>query len=211
MTTMTAEVTLPPAGEPFTVEDLGRMPDDGHRYELIDGTLMVSAAPNLPHQRVATMLGFLLERACPADLIVFGAEVNLRLNSTSEVLPDFCVARAEDAVGVRFTTPPLMVGEVLSPDSVLRDLNLKKAAYERFSVPSYWVIDPDLDKPGLRVFEFDGACYKEVAHVTGDEAFRAERPFPVEIVPAQLVDKLRRASPQYSPGGTTPRTPRRGG
>jgi Uma2 family endonuclease len=34
---------------------------------------------------------------------------------------------------------------------VLRDLNLKKAAYERFGIPSYWVIDPDLDRPGLRL------------------------------------------------------------
>ena len=41
----------PGPGEPFTVEDLERMPDDGRRYELIDGMLLVSPAPNMAHQR----------------------------------------------------------------------------------------------------------------------------------------------------------------
>jgi Uma2 family endonuclease len=92
---------------------------------------------------------------------------------------------------VRLTRPPLLVAEVLSPDSVLRDLNLKKAVYERFGIASYWVIDPDLDRPSLRAFELDGGSYAEVAHVTGGDKFRAERPFGVEIVPDRLVAKLR--------------------
>jgi hypothetical protein len=75
---------------------------------------------------------------------------------------------------------------------VLRDLNLKKAAYERFGIPSYWAVDPDLDRPSLRAHELDGGSYAEVAHVTGSEAFRARKPFDVEIVPDRLVAKLRR-------------------
>jgi hypothetical protein len=75
----------------------------------------------------------------------------------------------------------------VSPHSVLRDLNLKKAAYERFGIPSYWVVDPDLDRPSLRAFELDGGSYAEVAYVTGADAFRARKPFGVEIVPDRLV------------------------
>ena len=86
----------------------------------------------------------------------------------------------------------MLVVEVLSPHSVLRDLNLKKAAYERFGIPSYWAVDPDLDRPSLRAYELDGGSYAEVAHVTGSEAFRARKPFDVEIVPDRLVAKLRR-------------------
>jgi Uma2 family endonuclease len=79
----------------------------------------------------------------------------------------------------------------MSPDSVLRDLNLKKAAYERFGVASYWVIDPDLDRPALRAFELSAGAYAEVADVSGDQVFRALRPFEVEVVPSHLVAKLR--------------------
>jgi Uma2 family endonuclease len=183
----------PKRGEPFTVDDLERMPEDGRRYELIDGMLIVSPAANAPHQRVATVLAHLLEDACPDDLVVFGAPVNIRFSFRSALEPDVVVARAADSAGVRLTTMPLLVAEVLSPDSVLRDLNLKKAAYERFGIPSYWVVDPDLERPSLRAFELDGDCYAQVAGATGSETFRARKPFSVEIVPERLVAKLRRS------------------
>jgi Uma2 family endonuclease len=181
----------PAPGEPFTVEDLDRMPDDGHRYELIDGMLIVSPAPGLPHQRVAFVLGTLLEQACPEHLVVF-ADVGVRIAVNSALEPDVVVAHVSDTGGVRLAQPPVLVAEVLSPDSALRDLNLKKAAYERFGIPSYWVIDPDLDRPGLRAFELRGDSYAEVTHVTGTDTFAAGKPFRVEIVPDRLVAKLRR-------------------
>jgi hypothetical protein len=68
----------------------------------------------------------------------------------SALEPDAVVARPEDFGGARLIGVPLLVAEILSPDSAMRDLNLKKAAYERFGVASYWVIDPDLDRPSLR-------------------------------------------------------------
>jgi Uma2 family endonuclease len=195
MTAVSITEAWPGPGEPFTVGDLERMPDDGRRYELIDGTLIVSPAAGPPHQRVAFLLGMLLEEACPDDLVVFGAPVNVRFCLRSALEPDVVVARVADAVGAgaRLASTPLLVAEVLSPDSVLRDLNLKKAAYERFGIPSYWVVDPDLERPGLQVFELDqDGVYAEVAHVTGGETFHAVRPFGVDIVPGRLVTKLRR-------------------
>jgi Uma2 family endonuclease len=180
----------PKPGEPFSVSDLDRMPDDGHRYELLDGTLIVSPAPGPPHQRVAIMLCHALELACPEDLIVF-PNVGVRIGPRSALEPDAVVARAADVSGARLARPPLLVAEILSPDSALRDLNLKKAAYERFGIPSYWVIDPDLDQPSLRAFELMNREYREVAQVASEMPFRAVRPFPVEIVPSRLVAKLR--------------------
>ena len=180
----------PRPGEPFTVGDLDRMPDDGHRYELLDGTLIVSPAPGPPHQRAAVMLCYILELACPEDLIIF-PNVGLRIGPRSALEPDAVVARAADVSGARLAKPPLLVAEILSPDSALRDLNLKKAAYERFGIPSYWVIDPDLDQPSLRAFELVDGAYREAAQAAGDVPYRAERPFPVEIVPSHLVAKLR--------------------
>ena len=180
----------PRPGEPFTVGDLDRMPDDGHRYELLDGTLIVSPAPGPSHQRAAVMLCHILELACPEDLIIF-PNVGVRIGPRSALEPDVVVSRAADVSGVRLTRPPLLVAEILSPDSALRDLNLKKAVYERFGIPSYWVIDPDLGQPSLRAFELVDGAYREVAQAAGDVPYRAERPFPVEIVPSHLVAKLR--------------------
>ncbi|MCA1673446.1 MAG: Uma2 family endonuclease, partial [Actinobacteria bacterium] len=67
----------------------------------------------------------------------------------------------------------------------------KKAAYERMGAASYWVLDPD--EPGrLTVFELDATGrYREVATVCGDEKFTTERPFPITVVPARLLDGLR--------------------
>lgn len=107
------------------------------------------------------------------------ADIGVRIAENSALEPDVVVARVADAEGVRLARPPVLVVEVLSPHSVLRDLNLKKAAYERFGIPSYWAIDPDLDRPSLRAYELDGGSYAEVAHVAGSEAFRASKPFDV--------------------------------
>ena len=190
MSVVTLTDAWPKPGEPFAVSDLDRMPDDGHRYELLDGTLIVSPAPGPPHQRAAVMLCHILELACPQDLIIF-PNVDVRIGPRSALEPDAVVARVADVSGARLARPPLLVAEILSPDSALRDLNLKKAAYERFGIPSYWVIDPDLDQPSLRAFELVDGAYREAAQAAGDVPYRAERPFPVEIVPSQLVAKLR--------------------
>jgi len=181
----------PQHGRPFTVGDLERMPDDGHRYELLDGTLIVSPAPSPAHQRVSVMLTHVLEGACPQEFIVL-ADVSVRLGAGSAVEPDVVVALPSDVSGACLVRPPLLVAEILSPDSALRDLNLKKAAYERFGVPSYWVIDPDLERLSLLAFELADGVYSEVGCVTGSTPFGANRPFPVEVTPGDLIGKLRR-------------------
>jgi Uma2 family endonuclease len=192
METVTITEAWPGYGEGFSIDDLDRMPDDGHRYELLDGTLIVSPAPGMPHQRVVAVLIVLLEQACPEELVVF-PNVNVRLDTATALEPDVVVARPTDPGGARLVGPPLLAVEILSPDSALRDLNLKKAAYERYGVPCYWVIDPDLDRPALRAFELSGGVYREIANVTGDQAFAARRPFAVQVIPSHLTAKLRRA------------------
>jgi hypothetical protein len=55
------------------------------------------------------------------------------------------------------------------------------------------VIDPDLDRPTLRAFELSGGVYRDVAHAAGDQAFYARQPFAVQVIPTQLIAKLRRS------------------
>jgi Putative restriction endonuclease len=77
----------PAPGKPFTVAELDRMPDDGHRYELLDGMLVVSPRPNNSHQEVAAELLGLLRAACPAGLRAL-PEPAVQLSRETEFAPD---------------------------------------------------------------------------------------------------------------------------
>jgi len=59
-----------PRSRPLTRADLASMPDDGHRYELVDGALVVTPAPSIRHQAVLAALYHLLRQQCPAGLTV---------------------------------------------------------------------------------------------------------------------------------------------
>lgn len=180
-----------PVSRPFTVADLETMPDDGRRYELIDGELHVSPAPGWPHQEAAQTLYLNLRAACPRDLRVLAAPFAVRTDQFNELQPDVLVARFADLTELNLPTAPLLAAEVISPSSGLRDRSLKKAVYERMGVPSYWLVDPDRERPALTAFELRGTSYREVATVTGHQPWDASRPFPVRIVPADLVAGLR--------------------
>jgi Uma2 family endonuclease len=196
MSVVTIAEAWPAAGQPFTVADLDRMPDDGRRYELLDGMLAVSPRPTTTHQLVAMRMLLALSEACPEGLCVI-PEPAVQLTPQTEFDPDIVVVRMEEIGGAKFTAPPLLIVELRSPSTALIDLNSKKAAYERFGVPSYWIVVPDLSMPSLTVFELYDGTYQQAAQVYGSEPFRAERPYPVEIVPARLVRGI--ASPGSQP------------
>jgi len=177
------------ASTPFTVHDLDGMPDDGRRYELIDGELLVSPAPGLRHQTISYQLHRLLDDACPDDLYVIAAPFAVQTDVSNEVQPDVLVARLEELTDKNLPGAPVLAVEVLSPSGRLIDLNLKRAAYERMHTPSYWVLDPDV--PDLLVLELDAEDrYEEVARVVGDEVFEAHQPFKVRVVPTELLGRL---------------------
>jgi Uma2 family endonuclease len=172
---------------PFTVADLEEMPDDGRRYELIDGELLVSPAPGWPHQEMVQATYRTLYAACPRDLRVIIAPFAVRADVFNELQPDVLVARYVDLSERALTRAPLLAVEVISPTSRLRDANLKRAAYARLGVPSFWLADPNLEKPCVTAFELDGDDYREVAVVCGDDSWEASRPFAVRVVPADLI------------------------
>ena len=182
---MTA-VTVLPQSRPLTRADLDAMPDDGHRYELINGALIVTPAPRRVHQRAVLKLGHLLDAACPEDLEVLPAPFDVALAADTVLQPDLLVARRRDLTDRDLPAAPLLVVEVLSPSTRLIDLNLKRARYEQAGCVSYWVIDTDV--PEIVVWELREAGYVEVARTTDDQSCSLTAPFPVTIVPSGLVD-----------------------
>ena len=76
--------------------------------------------------------------------------------------------------------------EVLSSSTRRIDLGTKRLAYQDAGVPAYWLVDPDI--PSVTVLRLAGGSYLEEAVVTGEEAYDADFPYPVTVVPARLVE-----------------------
>jgi Uma2 family endonuclease len=178
-------VTTLPRSRPLTRRDLEALPDDGHRYEIVDGALIVTPAPSHRHQRVVTNLIVLFHAACPNDLEVLTAPFDVALDDTTVLQPDLLVARRSDFTERDLPAAPLLAVEVLSPSTRLIDLTLKRSRYESAACSSYWVVDPD--EPRLVAWELREGAYAEVARVAGDEVFVATQPFAVGIAPRRLL------------------------
>jgi len=182
-------VTALPWSRPLTRADLEQMPDDGHRYELLDGVLIVSPAPRPLHQRAAGRIFMQLTEACPAGLEVFTAPLDVVLADDTVLEPDVLVARQSDLTDRDLPAVPLLAVEVLSPSSRRIDLLLKHSRLEAAGCPTYWIVDPD--EPSLTAWELADGTYVPVGTVTGTQPYAAAKPFPVTITPADLVSAAR--------------------
>ena len=187
----TMPITAPPtswlpSGRPFTADDLGALPDDGNRYELVDGMLLVSPAPRTQHQVVVGNLYAILREACLPHLLVLFAPLDVRLAPDTVVQPDVVVARRADLTETNLPTAPLLAVEVLSPSTRAIDLHVKKDRLRIAGCASYWVVDP-VDGH-LTAWQLDEqGDYVQVADVTGDRTWAATRPFEVELTPSALL------------------------
>ncbi|MFL6216093.1 MAG: Uma2 family endonuclease [Blastocatellia bacterium] len=133
----------------MTIEDLDAMPDDGYRYEIIEGELFVSRAPNLKHQRVSmsitkAILPYLARNPIGELLTTPG----IIFSDFNGVIPDLIFMsherRGEIASGDRITGAPELVIEIVSPGSEneKRDRIAKRQLYGKYGVKEYWVVDP---------------------------------------------------------------------
>jgi len=133
----------------YTVEELRHFPDDGNRYEILDGTLLVTPAPSLLHQRIVTaLMGPLIaamDQPLHAHVVAPGAVV---LRPRTQLEPDILVIPARfsrDATWDDVTEHWLAV-EVLSPSSRVYDRDFKRDAYLALGVQEVWLVDPTLEE-----------------------------------------------------------------
>ena len=161
--------TQPQTG--LTYQDLQAFPEDNLRRELIDGELIVTAAPVPRHQRVVAELLTELRLYCrqhggealPAPLDVY-------LTETDVVEPDVLYVRPENLGRFEkryFRSAPDLVVEVSSPSTRRIELIRKRDLYERFGVPEYWFVDLDADR--VEVYRIEESRYaRPVLFVRGD-------------------------------------------
>lgn len=159
-------MTLAETSVALTIDDLEAMPDDGRRYELIGGAIVMTPSPGPVHQRVSSRLQRLLEDACPSGHEVFGAPIDYDLPDDQRVVPDLIVVPGGSVGERRLEGPALLVVEIVSRGSRTHDRVTKRAAYAEAGVPAYWIIDPAAHHVlALRLTE--GGVYEPYADTSG--------------------------------------------
>jgi len=132
--------------QPVTYEIYADMPDDGQRYEVLDGQLeLMSPGTSMVHQIIGSAL-HLLVQSCISDYIILFAPLDVILSKTNVVQPDLVMlhrSRSDIATNRGIEGAPDLVVEVLSPGSRKRDRVRKSKIYEKHEVPEYWIIDPE--------------------------------------------------------------------
>ena len=124
------------------------LPDDGNRYEVVDGLLLVTPSPRRLHQHAVTQILVALDRYVqPGGFgVVLPSPSDIELDERSMVQPDVFV---EGLISGRQSpdwnsgAPLLLVVEVISPSSARADRVTKRRRYQLAGIPEYWIVDPD--------------------------------------------------------------------
>jgi Uma2 family endonuclease len=145
---MAAITTGPDQQKHWTAADLRALPDDGKRYEIIDGELFVTPAPSWRHQDISMNLLLVINEYVTVHGIgkLVMAPADVGLSDDTVVEPDLFVVplvdgrrpRSWDDVGRL-----LLVVEILSPSTARADRTIKRRRYQREGVPEYWLVDGD--------------------------------------------------------------------
>ncbi len=134
----------------LTVEEYLTYDDGtGFHYELVDGRLELMNPPTIEHFLLVAFLdtAFIAEiHRLSLPWLAF-RETGVRTGRNKSRLTDLCVVTQEQArellkVSAVFETPPLLIVEVVSPDSIKRDYRHKRSEYAALEVPEYWIVDP---------------------------------------------------------------------
>ncbi|MGC9041016.1 MAG: Uma2 family endonuclease [Roseiflexus sp.] len=174
----------PPPGGRWTAADYERLPDDGQRYELIDGDLRMAPAPNPDHQaaalRIAHYLFTLVEIAGHGR--VFAAPIDVELSPTTIVQPDVVVLLHGGAAAItsqRIVGPPDLVVEVVSPGTASYDRREKRDLYAAAGVREYWIADPG--HRAVELLTLEGRGYR------AEHVYLGQAIIPSAVVPGWTV------------------------
>lgn len=165
------------APQPMTYDDYCLLPDDGKRYQVIEGELFVSPAPRTTHQRIIVQLMAMLHAHVEAhDLgVVYVAPTDVLLGPTTVVQPDILFIRRENTgiiTELNIQGPPDLCIEILSPGTESVDRERKMAVYARYGVQEYWIINPL--RQSVSIYGRDGDRFVLRMEAIGDDAVTSD-------------------------------------
>jgi Uma2 family endonuclease len=148
MTITPANWILGPGQGNWTYNSYAALPEDGHRYEIVDGVLLdMTPAPGIPHQNAAQWL-FRYLAACIIDTNlgkVFMAPIDVELLPGTVFQPDIVVILNDGLHKIsasHIVGAPDLIIEVASPRTAKYDQTTKREAYALADVTEYWLVDP---------------------------------------------------------------------
>lgn len=174
----------------WTYEDYLQLPDDGNRYEIIEGELFVTPAPTTDHQYSSGELYFLLKEFIRRNQLgeLYYAPYEVHLSEDSRpVQPDLLFIRTENAPKggtAYFVGIPDLVVEILSRSSIRLDTNTKFTLYEKAGIAEYWIVDPKART--VRVFVLEEGIYQVWGEYSGEEVITSKMLAGLEIVNSTL-------------------------
>lgn len=138
-------MTSPAAPYTWTYSEYARFPNDGNRYEVIDGEILVTPSPSPFHQHVLMTLGIALRQHVERhELGVVLLDVDVLFATGHFLRPDLTFVPADRLDGISdrgVEVAPGLIVEVQSPTSASIDRVKKPRRYGDFGVPEYWVLD----------------------------------------------------------------------
>ena len=177
----------------LTYEDFCHLPDDGKRYEIIDGELFVTPSPFLAHQRAVTRLTRYLSAFVQENDIgeVFVAPFEVLFSRFDVVEPDLLYvskARLSVLTEKNVQGAPDLVVEVLSSSTADRDRTIKLKLYGRSGVKEYWIIDPD--EPSATIYRREAKGFKPVVTLQASDSLTSPL-FPGFSLPLKKLVEVR--------------------
>jgi Uma2 family endonuclease len=171
---------------PWTADDWLDLPDDGRRYEIMDGALIMAPPPSPLHPAVTDEIRQLLRPALPKHLRV-QENTGVRLGADLRI-PVLVVLRTEAVwrPGALLAEDVLLVVEVVSPSSVQEDRVAKPARFARAGIPHYWMVDP-ADGPSVHVLRLVGTVYERSHLGRGEDVLALREPVEVRFTPSSLL------------------------
>jgi Uma2 family endonuclease len=130
-----------------TYQDYLNLPEDGNRYEVMNGELIMVPAPNTIHQDVSANVEYELKKFIEKHKVgkIYHAPIDVVLSETNVVQPDILFIakqRFHIITEKNISGAPDLIIEILSPSTGYYDLIEKKEIYEKYGVQEYWIIDP---------------------------------------------------------------------
>jgi Uma2 family endonuclease len=168
----------------WTYKDYVALPDDGHRYEIVDGLLYMAPSPNEWHQTTAGRLFRYLSAYIEDSGLgrVYIAPFDVELDPKTVVQPDVIVVlnpNRDRITESRIIGAPDLVVEVSSPGSVGYDREKKQSAYARAGVLEYWIADPW--SRTVEVLTLEAGAYRSLG------VYEGKAVLPSQVVPDFLV------------------------